>query len=269
MDKYTRILIIIVVLIYANALFLFFKGHYIDNANPVTDLKNNPNSNADTGPVIFFNSQDSEQVKTTKEGHIIEQEYGSGNIKIHNFTFDQEGSKIKTVLMSFRTLKIQPKPVCWEEEVTENITVSVPKMTGMTVNKIIDSVPKNIKAPMQLDIPQDIGDKDVQQILDENNASKEELTQQVSYYVTKCKTSEEIFLSSIFGTIDIMQNNEILATYSLTFRKEERDDKKYDYLVVEKDIFLPTDSGRYELYVKIWDKLSGERIEHKEEFFVK
>ncbi|MFA6089271.1 MAG: hypothetical protein WC755_05380 [Candidatus Woesearchaeota archaeon] len=278
MDKYNKILLIVVVLVYLNAMFFYLKDVYVDKGMPGVgniglDTKK-PGVKIPGGTSVSFDNGPEEVKKTTNEGHIIEQEYGAGDIKIDNFTFDQELSKIKTVLVSFKTLKIQPKPYCFEEEVIENVSFQVPKFTGMTISEddLRDTKIPNIDQVGFTGLVYPYTNETESNIHKEKNATQieyETLTEIVSHYVTKCQTSDEIFLSSIFGTVDIMQNDAAIATYSLTFRKEERDDKIYEYLVVEKDIFLPQESGRYGLRVIIWDKISGNRVEHDEEFFVK
>lgn len=267
MDKYTKILIGIVVLIYLNAAIFFFIN--IDNNDPDTnglDLTKNPSA-----PILRFDSSDGDEdleskIKLTKEGHKILEELGEGQVKIHNFTFDQKNSQIHTVLVSFKTIKILPKEICYEEKVTENITIDVPEMTGMSVREMMDDAnTKGVKLPMAL--PDEALDQDLGDLQNQVNMPKK-IKEEVTHYVTKCKTSDEIYLSSIFGTVDIMKNNEALSHYTLTFRKEERDASKHEFITVKKDIVLPKESGKYSLRVRIWDKLSGSLVSHKEEFIV-
>lgn len=289
MDKYTKILVIIVLLIYLNAIALYFFNHNnsgLDIPSSISkfiggsDRKQNTQRSPDS-VTLSFDSGEVKEVKKTKEGHTIKEEFGTGKIQVANFTFDQEGSRIKTVLMSFKTMKIQPKPFCEEVEIKENMTFEVPKMTGMAVKKIqedaLSNMPNTGFSPVVL-VKEEKGgivDKYSGDVFksDEDNSNQEitfeEVTEEVSYFVTKCQTAEDVYLASVFGTVDIMKNNEALSTYSLTFRKEERGDKLYDYLTVEKDIILPYESGKYGLKVVIWDKISTQRVEHYEEFYVK
>lgn len=269
MDKYLKALIFVVLLVYLNAAILYFIN---DNNNDVVISDVSP-VDTPTKPSLSFDSgkdeslDEKKEVKKTKDGHEILDEFGRGKIEIDDFIFDQKNSYIKTVLVSFKSLKIQPKDYCWDEEVTETITVDVPKLTGMAVSDVLDDAKASgIKTPMKL--PGNMNGKNLGELAGDEFEDFETITEEVTHYVTKCQTSDEIYLSSIFGVVDVLKNSASISRYTLSFKKEEKGDAKTDYLTVEKDIILPDEKGQYELRVVIWDKISGSKTQTIQEFMV-
>src|SRR3989338_10129548 len=141
MDIYKKILVIVIVLVYLNALALFmidrmttdsiigYDGKVIPDPSRVIDLSGAVKSQDVAGDAL----------KRTKDGEVILYDNLVDDLELSDFIFNQEEQQIKTTIVKFRVVQVRPDDVCYKEIVYENISALLPsKGTAFAASDVID-----------------------------------------------------------------------------------------------------------------------------------
>lgn len=271
MDTYKKTLIIVILLVYLNALVLFVVdrtgGATIigPDGRPLPD----PSKLIDLSGAVKSQEVEGTELKRTKDGEVILYDNQVGDLELSEFVFDQRNEKIETTVVKFRIVQVQPDDICYKEIIYENLSDLVPASTTFMARDVVDA------GPLEDALGLDPGELDLSALdaITYGSDSPLDLEGNPSDYllpreVVTCKSQPPVYLASLFGRIYIMQGPQILATYTVTFEKNHRDKDTLDELVVERKVFLPPEPGQYVIRMELYDRLSSKKIIREQVFSI-